>query len=100
MIQNGTGMGEKRSVKKFVSIYDNFLFMNQLIPARALRMLIQDEAPVMIESMWEAKMKLVSVVTPSMLCLFSRGRRDDIFNMAGMKICYTIFSHNLFISLF
>ena len=49
--------------------------------ARALRMLIQDEARVMIESMWEAKMKLVSVVTPSMQCLLFRGNRDNNFNI-------------------
>ena len=36
----------------------------QLVPARASRMLIRDEARVMIESMWEEKMIWVSKITP------------------------------------
>ena len=45
--------------------------------ARVLKMLIRDEALVMIESMWQEKMK----VTPSMQFLLSTGMRDEIVNI-------------------
>ena len=56
------------------------------MPARALRMLIWDEARVMIESMGGEKMKWVSKVTPSMRGPLSRGSRGEIFNMTGIII--------------
>ena len=53
----------------------------QLMTVRALRMLIRDEARVMLESMWGEKMKWVSKVTSSMRGLLSRSSRHDIFNI-------------------
>ena len=44
---------------------------------KGLKMLIRVEAQVIIESMWEEKMKWVSKVTPSMQGLLFRGNRND-----------------------
>ena len=49
--------------------------------ARALKMLIRDEAREMIEFTSEEKMKWISKVIPSMQDLLSRDSRDDIFNI-------------------
>ena len=55
------------------------------MPARCLRMLIRDEARVIIELIWEEIMKWISKVTPiCMQCLLSRVSRDDIFYISYM----------------
>ena len=59
-----------------------------LMRARALWMLIRDETR---ESMWEEKMTWVSKVTLSMQCLFSRGSRDDNFNIEYGRDWYILY---------
>ena len=66
-----------------------------MVPARAMIMLIRDEARDMTESMWGEKKKWVSKLTPSMWGLLSRGNKKTflISNMAGINIFYIIFTY-------